>query len=114
MNKNVEIINRRYFHDIKPIDIEEAQIGDIIWVRVYNRQNSVRELTCYGRLLKKTKHFFDVLYYFPADVFAGSKTNSALVETIERYEADRRVVRWAKKSILELVLASTEDRIEEK
>ena len=114
MCKNTKFVNRRYFYDIKPISIEEAQTGDIVWVRVYSRQNSVRELTCYGRLLKKTKHFFDVLYYFPADIFAGSKTNSALVETIERYEAERRpIVRWAKKSILELVLSSTLDRMEE-
>lgn len=113
MYEYTRTVTRRYFTDVRKISIDEANVGDIVFVRVYSRQNSMRELTCYGRLMKKTEHCFDVLYYYPAD---GSKPISYYADSIERIEARRSkkdIARWYKKSIIDLYLATTEDKTEE-
>lgn len=110
MYKYKKKVNITYFSKIKESNIEDIAEGNTIFIKVKSPLNyGVREWFYYGRLIKKTNNFFDILEYF-----GNTNIDNWETEQIKMKENNPKkyTKRWAKKSIIEIYLVNTVEKIE--
>ena len=103
MYKHEEEVDRTYFKKIKKTVIDEVNEGDVIYLKVRNAgKSTIRHWEYYGKLIKKTNHFFHILEY-------TNGSDNSETEDIERTERNPKqgTKKWAKKSIIEIYLVKT-------
>lgn len=110
MYKYTKEVDITYFKKIKTTIIENVNEGEIIYIKVYSPLNyGIKEWEYYGRLIKKTNHFFDILEYF-----GNSRMNYWSTDEIEKKEENQKkyTKKWAKKSIIQICTVKTENKKE--
>lgn len=106
MDKYQKEVNKTYFKKIKKTIIDEVNEGDVIYLKVRNtRKSTIRYLEYYGKLIKKTNLFFDILQY-------TTGSDNWETEDIERWERNPKLgtKRCGKKSIVEVYLVKTQEK----
>ena len=108
MYKYTKEVNVTYFEKQKKITIDEVTEGEVIYLKVHSPLNyGIRECSYYGKLIKKTNLFFDILEY-------NTGLDNLNTEQIRNYEKNQKkyTKRWAKKSIIEIYLVKTKEKKE--
>lgn len=97
-----------YFKKIKKVKIEDVSEGELVYLKVRSPLNyGTREWGYYGKIIKKTNYYFDILNY-NEDTIDYFYTNE--IEKINN-NPDKHTKRWAKKSIIEIYVIQTENEI---
>ena len=108
MEKYTKIVNVTYFIKEKEIDIDDS-INKIVYLEVDSPLNyGMRTWKYYGRIVKVTKCYFEILEYCTAQV---DNWNTEQILIKEKKHSSKK---WAKKSIQKLYEVKTEEKIEEK
>ena len=111
MMKYEKECNITYFKKIKELSIDEVNEGDIVYLKVNSPLNyGIRELEYWGKIIKKTNCFFWITEYGTATWRIDHQDTDIVKkhdENVEKYTK-----KWEKKSICELWIASTEQKIE--
>lgn len=108
MYKYIEEVNITYFEKLKKTTIDEVTEGEIIYLKVSSPLNyGIRQWEYYGRLIKKTNLFFDILQY-------NTGLDNCNTEQVKNSEKNQKkyTKRWAKKSIIEIYIVKTKEEIE--
>lgn len=100
-----------YFERKQKVSIEDIHEGEIILLTVNSPYNyGISEWEMVGKLVKKTKCYFEILWYFNV----LWRNNSCKTESIKTREENpkRYTKKWAKKSIVEIYTAEITEKIE--
>ena len=109
MAKYLKDVNIMYFYKGKKTNIEEVDIGTVVFLEVKNPLNyGLKTLQYYGKIVHKTRCFFDIIEYCNCIW----NTNYWYADEIAKKEKRNLSKRWMKKSIIELYTVSTETKIE--
>lgn len=102
-------VDMTYFKKINQTTIEDVSDGEIIYLKVCSPLNyGLREWEYYGKLMKKTNYFFDILNYSDAMVdYWYTKEIEKKNNNPQKYTK-----RWAKKSIIEIYKVQIENKKE--
>lgn len=97
--------NKVYFRKVRKTKIDDVSEGEIIHIQVRSPlKYGNKVLNYYGKLVKKTKYYFDILNYYINIPFKGlASCTTADIEICEKNQK-RYVKRWAKKSVIEVYL----------
>ena len=102
------VIPESLFNKEKEIDINDS-LNKIVYLEVDSPLNyGMRTWEFYGRIVKVTKCYFEIINYCTADV-DNWNTEQILIK-----EQEQTSKKWAKKSIRKLYEVKTEERTEEK
>lgn len=92
--KNEKDVNVTYFTKIKKIDIDELKDNSLIYLKVKSPLNyGIKYWAFYGKLLKRTNKFFDILQYCD-DTTDSWNTEQILLKEKNKIKFTKR---WAKK-----------------
>ena len=108
MYKYQKEVNITYFRKVKKAVINEVNEGEIIYLKVRSPLNyGIRDWDYYGKLIKKTNLYFDILVY-------TTGLDNWNTKEIKRYERNQKqyTKRWAKKSVIEVYLVQTQEKKE--
>lgn len=108
MYKYQKEVNITYFKKVKKAVINEVNEGEIIYLKVRSPLNyGIRDWDYYGKLIKKTNLYFDILVY-------TTGLDNWNTKEIKRYERNQKqyTKRWAKKSVIEVYLVQTQEKKE--
>lgn len=108
MYKYHKEVNITYFKKVKKAVINEVNEGEIIYLKVRSPLNyGIRDWDYYGKLIKKTNLYFDILVY-------TTGLDNWNTKEIKRYERNQKqyTKRWAKKSVIEVYLVQTQEKKE--
>ena len=106
LKKCIKVVNCTFFNRLRSISINDIKEGDIVYIKVKSPLNyGVSEWEYYGRIIKITKCYFQILHYFEASM----GINECRTESISKIEADPsgHIKKWAKKSIVEICTLET-------
>lgn len=110
MHKYKKEVGITYFKKEYKTTIDDVNVGDIIFIKVKSPLNyGISEIPFYGKLVKKTKYYFDILEYygqFDIDNWHTEQIN------LKENNPKKYTKRWAKKSIIEIYNVSTEEKTE--
>lgn len=106
----IKKVNITYFIKNKKITIEDVNIGDIVFVKVKSPLNyGIREVPYYGKIMKKTNCYFEILEYYGGFDLDNWKTEQI---KLKENNKEKYTKKWAKKSILEMYSIKTEEKVE--
>ena len=106
MKKYTKKVSLTYFKKIKEISIENS-INKIVYLEVNSPLNyGVKTFSYFGKIVKVTKCYFDILEYCTADI------DNCSTQQILMKENNKRVKKWSKKSIRKLIEVSTDEKEE--
>lgn len=107
MYKSVKEVRVTYFRKIKRVDIDEIKDNSLVYIKIVSPLNyGVRDCAFYGKVLKKTNKYFDILQYCDA-ITDNWNTEQILLKENNK---NRFTKRWAKKRIIELYLVDYEEK----
>lgn len=110
MCKYKKEIETTYFKKVNKTTIDDVNVGNIIFIKVKSPLNyGIREIPYYGRLVKKTKYYFDILEYYGQFDIDNWHTEQI---KIKEKNPEQYTKRWAKKSIKEIYNVITEEKTE--
>lgn len=106
IKRNVSIT---YFYKAKKSNIEEIDIGSIVYLKVKSPLNyGIKEWEYYGKITNKTKCSFNILEYCNGD--SGYWYTDEI--TKKEHKAETHTKKWMKKSIIEIYEVDTKNKIE--
>ncbi len=95
MYKHEEEVDRTYFKKIKKTVIDEVNEGDVIYLKVRNAgKSTIRHWEYYGKLIKKTNHFFIYWSILMAQIIRKQKILK------DRKEIRNKVLRNGQRKVL--------------
>ena len=112
MNKCTKKVSRTYFKKTAPISLNDIKPGDLVYFSVRSPLHyGVKHWEYWGKIHKITPCFVDIIEYCQASFYGPDYSET---DSIKKMDANPIFIkRWAKKSILELNLATTTEKIEE-
>ena len=113
VNKCIKQEEMTYFIKMNQISIEDVSLGTVVYLKIKtNSKTTIREVECYGKIIKLTKSYFEVLVYFNSICRLDNWKTSDINK--KENSPDKYIIKRAKKSIVEIWTVKTEQKIEMK
>jgi hypothetical protein len=111
LKKYLKEVEMTYFSKIEKTSIEDVPIGALIFLKIKtNFKTTIKEAEYYGKIIDRSKFYFTFLCYFPS---IWRLDNWKTKEILKREEDPNKYTeRKAKKSIIEIWIAKSEQRKE--
>ena len=109
MEKYKKEVGITYFSKLQEINIDKIEDNSIVYLKIDSPLNyGIREWDYYGKILHKTRNYFDFLEYCTGSL--NYWYSSEILKKENSYNI--HIKRWSKNRIKELYLVSTNTRKE--
>lgn len=110
MRKYKKEVDITYFKKDKKVQIDEISVGQLIYLKIESPLNyGVSDWYFYGKLVKVTKQYFEILIY--CDAYRINDWHTQQIEMKEQ-SPEKYTKKWAKKRIKEIYTIKTERKVE--